>query len=281
MLPPWLGRRGLSPDQAGCYAAPFTASVSSRERYAALFDLREAASGTDYPFLLGQRETALLQARVLADLGLNRRRLRHVRHHTRWLSGAAAILADPPQRLECRLLRAVQVSSGEGLLLLVTRITSPSGQALAVVEDGFIADGLSSADVYRMQTDDLLRRAVSRDRRRTPEIEPGADDVRQRQLYIAPDAGRRFGRVSGERGRATALQPGLPWPGRRQAHVQPMYLHHLVARELAEWGVTHDSLQITFTGEVGLGHTVSLRLQGGQFELVDEQGRLVAYGKAA
>ena len=107
MLPPWLGRRGLSPDQAGCYAAPFTASVSSRERYAALFDLREAASGTDYPFLLGQRETALLQARVLADLGLNRRRLRHVRHHTRWLSGAAAILADPPQRLECRLLRAV------------------------------------------------------------------------------------------------------------------------------------------------------------------------------
>lgn len=281
MLPAWLLHRRLDPDRARCHSAPFTAGVALRERHAALFDLRQAATGIDYPFLLGQGVVALLQARVLADLGLNRRRLRHLRHHTRWLSDTAVGIAVQPQQLACQLLRLVQVSSDEVLVQLQTRVTSPCGQPLAVVEDGFIAGGLSSADVQRAQTDDLLRRDVSRARRRTPEIDPGADGVLRRQLYIAADAGRRFGRLSGERGPAAARLAGTGRTSHRQAGMQPMYLHHLVARELAEWGVTQDSLQITFTGDAGLGHTLSLRLHGGPFELVDEQGRLVAYGKAA
>ncbi len=269
LLPAWLQNRRLDPGRASCHAAAFTAGVGLRERHATLFHLRQGARGTEYPFLLGLGATTKLQFRVLADLGLNRRHLHHVRHHTRLLAGTALVLADQPQQLECRLQRVVQVSFDEVLVLLQTRVTDGSGQPLALVEDGFIAGGLSPGEAQRAQTDDLLRRAVSRARRRTPEIEPATDGVLRRQLYIASDAGRRFGRISGQRA------------GLRQTCVPSMYLHHLVARELAEWGVAQDSLQITFTGEAGPGQTLSLRLQGGSFELVDEQGRLVACGKAA
>ena len=63
--------------------------------------------------------------------------------------------------------------------------------------------------------------------------------------------------------------------------VQDLYLRNLVVRELSEWGVEQDSLQITFTARARPGQTLCLLLQEGRFELLGEDGRLVAYGSAA
>lgn len=278
-LPGLLRRHCLLPSRARRYGARFDSSAALREGYAELFDLRHGPRGVDYPFVYAHGANTLLQARVLADLGVNRRHVLHLRHRTRLPLGAAAYLSAAGQRLDCGLQRVVRVSPTEVLVLLQTRIMDDSDDLLALVEDGFLVRGLQVAYAVQADEDDLLRRAVSRMRRRVVEIDAGADDVRMRQLYIATDAGRRFGRVAGERSPMHAHRLGARLLGQRRPSVQSQYLRNLVVRELAEWGVDQDHLQITFTSPAWLGQTLHLLLQGSAFELVDERNRLLAFGK--
>ena len=53
-----------------------------------------------------------------------------------------------------------------------------------------------------------------------------------------------------------------------------------VVRELAEWGLDLRELQIVFAARARIGQTLRLMEFGGRFELFDEAGRLVAYGRA-
>ena len=280
MLPAWLQRHQLAPQAAGRYAASFTASPALQERYEQLFDLRQGRADTQYPVLQAHCVATLLQARVLADLGINRRHLRHLRHHTRLPLGAAAFAAIGHQRLDCQLQRLVRVSPTDVLALLQTRISDGDDRTVAVVEDTFIVEGLAPSDALRAEDDDALRRAFSRARRHEPEIDPASALVRRRQLFIAGNAGRRFASVTGDRRRLPLPRLSWPFSGRRPV-VQDLYLRNLVVRELSEWGVEQDSLQITFTARARPGQTLCLLLQEGRFELLGEDGRLVAYGSAA
>lgn len=72
----------------------------------------------------------------------------------------------------------------------------------------------------------------------------------------------------------------MPWWRARRPAVAPMYLRHLVTRELAEWGLDSSSLQMVFIGRAAAGQMLRLLMQGRSFELIDERGRLVAFGKA-
>lgn len=269
----------LLPGRAGRYGAAFSPEPALREAFAELFDLRHGPAGVDYPFLYAQGVQELLQQRVLADLGVQGRQVQQLRHRSR-IVAAAAELGQGRQQLECRLQRAVRVGPTEVLLLLETRVSDSAGRCLATLEDTLLVGALQVAYAVQAEEDDLLRRAIGRLRRRGPELAAEAADVHVRQLYIAPDAGRRFARVSGQHGPAhgPALAARL-FAGRR-AHVQPMYLRNLVARELAESGIEPAALQLTFVRRAGLGQTLRLLRRDTVFELVDERGRLVAFGKA-
>ena len=265
----WRGHR-LQPDRAGCYATRFEPQAGLGDRFAHLFDLRRGPGGVDDPFLYAQGVIGLLQARVLADLGVHARYVRLLRHRT-WLPGGVPSGLDTmTQDIDCRLARVVRVGPTEVVALVETHIADVSGRTLVQAEDAFVVRELEVAYAVQTKKDDLLRRAVSRMRLRGPEIDPAADGVRQRQLFVAPDAGRRFARLAGG--------PGVrPW---RRSPVQPMFLRHLVSRELAQWGLEQAGLQITFTGRARPGQTLRLLLWGDAFELVDERGRLLAFGKA-
>lgn len=278
-LPGLFGRHRLFPRRAGRYAARFQASDALRERYGELFDLRPGGRGADSPFLLSQGVITLLQSRIWTDLGVNRRHLQHLRHRTRLTAGATAWATAATQTLDCRLHRVVRITPTEVLVLLETRICDADDRTLALVEDGFVVRHLQVAYAVQAAEDDVLRRAVSRLRRRTAEIDPLHDGVRTRELYIPPDAGRRFGRVSGECSPAHGSRLGARLMGQRRPFVQGMYLRNLVARELREWGMEAMNLQLTITGKACLGQTLRLALSGDCYELVDERGQLVAFGK--
>jgi hypothetical protein len=279
-LPGLLQLHRLLPDRAIRYGARFERRPSLQAAYADLFDLRHGPGGVAYPFLYAHSVNTLLQTRVLADLGLNGRRVRHLRHSTRFPSGAAAYLDAAAGQLDCGLRRVVRIGPTEVLVLLQTRLVDAEGAVVALLEDAFVAHDLQVAYAVQAEEDDLLRRTVSRMRRRQPLIDAAANDVCMRQLYIAADAGRRFGRVSGERSPVHAHRFGAWLWGRRCAQVQTQYLHSLIVREFAEWGSAQDSLQVTFCCPARLRQTLHLLRQGDAFELVDESNRLVAFGKA-
>jgi hypothetical protein len=272
----------LLPAAAGHHACRCEPSDVLRERFAELFDLRTVGDDLPgYPILYTQGVIDLLQARLLADLGVNGRHVRLLRHRTRLLADEVASLSTGSQDIDCRLVRVVRVGPTEVVALIETCIADASGRALVQLEDVFAVSDLQVAYAVQATEDDLLRRAVSRMRRHGREIDAAGAGVRQRQLFVAPDAGRRFARLAG--GPAAWPRParaGTPWWRARRPAVAPMYLRHLVTRELAEWGLDQSSLQMVFIGRGAAGQMLRLLLQGRSFELIDERGRLVAFGKA-
>ncbi len=269
----------LRPGLAGRYGAGFTPAATQCEAVAHLFDLRHAPAAVDYPFFHGQFLNQLLQGRILLDLGVNAAHVQLLRHRTRLLAPAAD-LARAAQQLECGLQRVVRVGPTEVLLILATTVHGADGRALAALEDTLLVSHLPVADAVQADDDDGMRRAVGRLRRRVAELQDGGLGVQQRQLYIAPDAGRRYAQLSGQRHPVHGSTLAARLLGRRRPYVQPMYLRDLVARELAEAGLASDGLQLTFTRRAGLGQTLRLLRRDGSFELVDARGRLVAFGRA-
>lgn len=274
------GPHRLRPQCGARYSAPFTLSAGLRERWADLFDERRGPAGTRYPFLCAQSVITLLHSRILADLGVNVRHVVPLRQGLRLAADAASLSAVGEQRVDSALSRVVRVSPTEVLAIVATRITDGSGELIADIEDGYMVRRLEVAYTVQADEDDGLRRAVSRLRRRGPEIDPLAAGVRSRQLYLAPNVVWRFGRVAGDR-EPTPLLPGLlRLFGLRRPAVQHAYLRNLIVRELAEWGIDQRELQIVHASRARIGQTLRLMEFEGRFELFDEVGRLVAYGKA-
>lgn len=275
------GPHRLRPHCGARYGASFTLSPALRERWAELFDERRGPSGTAYPFLCAQSAVTLLHSRIFADLGVNVRHVEPLRQRLQLGAGAAALSAVGEQRLECALSRVVRVGPTEVLVIIATRVVDAQGALIADIEDDFMVRRLEVAYAVQAEEDDAVRRAVSRLRRRGAELDPTAAGVRSRQLYLAPNVTRRFGRVAGEREATPATVPLLRRLfGSRRAAVQRAYLRNLVVRELAEWGLDLRELNIVFAARARIGQTLHLMESGGHFELVDECGRLIAHGKA-
>ncbi len=265
------------------FATRTTPTAELQRRFDELFDLRRpAACRTPYPFLYTQGVIDLLQARIFAALGADRRCLWLLRHRSRVLVPDPALLGRVVQDIDCSLARAVRVGPGEVLALLNTEIADPGGRVLASVEDAYLVHGLTMADAGQAEEDDLLRRSVSRMRRHTREIADGAEARRERMLYCSAATARRFARLAGGSPQSPYPSPGLrdgSGTRYREAPLAPMLLRHLLARELAEWGLDPRRLEIVFVAPAAAGQMLRLRQEGSRFELVDRHDRLLAFGR--
>lgn len=274
------GPHRLRPGCNARYSADFTLSSPLRERWADLFDERRGPSGTRYAFLCAHSVITLLHSRIFADLGVNVAHVQLLQHVARTGDDPAAPARVGEQRVDCALSRVLRVGPTEVLAVIATRVTDDSGSLLADAEDSFLVRQLDVAYTVQADEDDALRRAVSRLRRHTAEIDVQDRSVRVRQLYLAPSVLVRFGRVAGER----EAVPAVPVLSRllrlRRPTVQRAYLRNLVVRELAEWGLELRNFQIVFGARARIGQTLRLLERGGAFELFDEADRLVAYGRA-
>ena len=257
--------------------APVHIPDALRLAWEALFDAR-----ADCPLLVNQSVGTLLYTTLFRQLGLNFRHLLHVRHRTEHVAGAAALAAARQQSLVCELQGCWRLGDDKGLVVLDTQILRPrseGGGLLARVEDGFIIRRVPRAD--REHLPPLEDRALLRDllglRKRRSLLDGAA---RRLPLHLAPDLGRRYGRVSGDHNpvhttTAAARLFGLPRP-----FAQGLALRNLIAAELHRHGMPLQSLQLSFAQPAYLGQTLSLVEQGGQFELLDAGGRVLAFGSA-
>jgi hypothetical protein len=265
--PTLLAGHRLRPAPAVAWACRFEPPADLGERLAALFDLRQGPSAPAYPLVPAQAAIELLQRRLLTGLGLRPRQVRLLRQRMRWPAGVPAGLATRTQDVDCRLLRVVRVGPTDVAVLTETTVADVFGQTIVQLDDIVLAHRLPAEDAARADADDLLRRTVSRLRRRERLIDADGDGVHQRQLFVPPDAVPRHARLA-----------GIGW-GRPSSRALPAaYLRQLVAREWAEWGLDPSVLHLSFVAAAAPGQTLRLLQQGAAFELLDAQGRLVAFG---
>lgn len=282
LLPGLYRRHRLLPIARTRYASRTTSDADLRRRLAELLDLRERVAGrADPPFLCLQGMIELLQARVFADLGVNLRHLRLLRHRSCVFTSNAAALAGGVQDIDCGLVRLVRVGPAEVLVILNTDIADGSGRLLATIDDAFVVEDLPVASAAKAEEDDLLRRAVSRTRRHSREI-TSRDDICERPLYCDASIAGRFARIVGGSPRLLREERGQarwPWERRAATALPPMLVRHLVARELLECGLDLRRFEISFVATIPAGRMLRLLQHDGRFELVDRRGRLLAFGR--
>lgn len=276
-----FGGHRLQPQKADRYIAIFRLSDPLRQRWQACFT-HSARRSDDAPcaYLYSQGTASMVYLRAFADLGVNPRHLLHLRHQTWYPLGVATYDAATTQRLETRLKRATRIGHDSVLLVLETDIADGAARIVARVEDSFVVRKLEIADVVQAGNDAVLRRAISRLRRRGAEIDDGVPGARRVQWQIDARSCREFDGIAGDLDRLHGARAGWPlFGGRRRPQLQCAQLRNLVARELSRWGLAVSRLSITFVGRAYAGQALRLVNLDERFEVCDDGGRLIAFGR--
>jgi len=257
--------------RAAHYVAHARAPESLQRQWQALFAIGTRRDG-DAPcaWLCTQPAIWQVHARLLGDLGVDLRRVLHLRQQSWHPHGVAACHQAQDQRLDCRLARSVRLTAASALLVVKTGFTDGAGRLVALVEDSYVVGHLPVADAAQAGDDAVWRRAIVRLRHRPPSLAAGEPGSRSTRLLVEPAAARRFQQIAGALAGATAARP---------AAVQGVHLRSLVACELSRWGIAASRLSITFLARVGPGRELVLVQRDEKFELVDAKGRLVAFGR--
>jgi len=251
-----------------------------RRDWEALFDSDAAC-----PLLVNQSVGTLLYTRLFGQLGLNFSRLLHVQHRTQHLLEPAALAAAQRQTLLCDFKGCWRLAEGKGLVVLQTHVARPpadGGALLARVEDRFLIRQVPRADWEQLPPMDERSglRELQGLRKRRAALDVADDGVHATPLWLAPDLGRRYGRVSGDHNPVHTTPLAARLFGLRRPFAQGLALRNLVVSELHRQGRPMQGLQLSFSQPAYLGQRVQLLLRGPAFELQDGAGQVLAFGSA-
>lgn len=254
-------------------AAPVSIPDALRRDWQALFD-----ADAQCPLLVNQSVGTLLYTRLFRQLGLNFRRLLHVQHRTEHQVAPAALAGAARQLLVSELRGCWRLGADKALVVLGTQVLRPvaeGGGLLARVEDGFLIRAVPPADWARLpplEDGEQLRELQGLRKRRALIAGP------RLPLPLAPDLGRRYGRVSGDHNPVHTTPLAARLFGQPRPFAQGLALRNLVAAALHRQGLPLAGLRLCFAQPAYLGQTLGLVVQDGQFELQDADARVVAFG---
>lgn len=276
-------RHGLRAEHVGTYAAPMVVTPALRARWQRLFYTTGHHADLDVPvpYLYNQSVGTLLYTRLIADLGINFRHLLHVQHETKHWASVTDWVATDRQELHASLRGAWRLGDGKAMVALriaIHRARAEGGALLGTVNDRFIIRNVPSDDLDRLTTGRALLRTLAELRRRDPQLDPSAPDSVESAIHLAPDLGKRFGRVSGDFNPVHTTKWAARLFGVKRPFVQGLGLRNAMIRQLALHGRPLTRFTMSFASPAYLGQTLRVVMQGDAFELIDASGQVVAFG---
>lgn len=263
-------------------AAMAHVTPASRAEWQVLYG--DAPSTASVPYTYAQGVGTLLYTRIFRDIGLNLRHLLHVQHQTSHYVPVHEWVDAEHQELHGSLRGAWRIGGDRALIatrIAMYRPRDEGGALLATVNDRFIVRHVPADDLATLVQGRTLLRNIAAFHRSRPTLDRTTDGTRTASIPLPPDLGRRFGRVSGDRHpmHTTALAARLC--GMARPFLQGLGLRNAVIRELARAGYPLTRFQLSFTRPALLGQTLTLVMQGREFEVVDEAMRVVSFGSAS
>lgn len=269
----------MQPRRAGHYGAAAPVGLGLNNRWRAVFDVPARAAAA-VPLSTHHSVGRLLRARLFADLGLKAGQLRHLQHRSVHPAGVAACASARQPQLDCHVPRVLRLGEECALVEVRTRVTSADGAVLALLDDGYIVRGLAAADLAALPPDPAGLRKLLGLRKRLPHLSTTRGEALVCQMPVPPDMGRAYGRISGDWHPAHMGLLGAWLSGLQRPCLQTLALRNLVLRHLAELAVPMACLELSFAAPADLGQSLQLVVDDGALEVLDAQGRLVAYGTA-
>jgi hypothetical protein len=276
----WRGSHRLQVNAPRHYCAPVRISPRLARRWRALFDVPARACQL-VPLLTHQSVATLVVARLFADLGINLQHLLHLQHSTTHHVDVAACSRAVDQELQCHVKRILRLAEDRVLVEVQTQVRDPGGRLLSQVDDGYVVNGLPPSDLAGLPSDSGLLRELLGLRRRLPRLSTSEGEALISEMQVDSAMGWAYGRLSGELNPAHLGRLGAWLIGTSRPSLQGLALRNLVVRHLVELGAPVQRLRLTLATPAALGQSLLLVLSGGEFEVHDAQGRLVAFGSNA
>jgi CRP-like cAMP-binding protein/acyl dehydratase len=265
----------------------FSYTAAERDRWYALFGVRDASAAMPFTYFTTSGTLALM--RIVRELGVNFRHLLHLRSEIQ-LNPEGRVLA-PGERYRCtyRLRDIVRLRADRAALVVKTDVHDGAGRLMLSEQDYFIIKNLPARSVDALDgATPFARRSASAQLppmgKRVPRLAPnhaeGDASVSRTTLSFGPGMGVAYGRVSGDMNlvHTTALAARLF--GYRRPFVQGLCTANHVLRALTEAaaGSPPARLTIDFCRPVPVGSEMALYTADGQFELLDAQHNVAACG---
>ncbi|MGS2744113.1 MaoC/PaaZ C-terminal domain-containing protein [Halomonas sp. LS-001] len=262
-----------------CYATDFHLSPVLKERWKVFFDKMQPhlKSNSDVPFLYSQSVGTLLYTKIFSDLNFNFRHLLHVKHKTEYPKGASAYIQAHQQNVACRLKQVSSIPRNRALVILEAQITNSDKELIGRVEDSFLIRNLKPEDIKKIPKATSSSDELMGLRRRTSKLESDIESTSQ-QTQIGNGMARGFGNISGDMNPVHTSNLGAKLFGFKRPFLQGLCVRNLVTHWLADKNDTIDQIEMTFTNPAYVQQCALLREKDGYYEVVSEEGQLIAFG---
>lgn len=260
------------------YEAPFSMTADQRARWWELFGTTPAA-GPHVPFMYCSTTGTMLLMKAVGDVGVNLRHLLHLNGEMHF-DPERILVPDEPYRMVLRLDDIVPMGTDRIALVVIYRVYDPAGRLRYSTKEFFLIRHLDPEYL------DALRKAPGYGRHPTSHLEgitrrPSELGVEHRValLPVPDDMAVRYGKISGDPSMWHTTPLAAKLFGFGKPFIQGLCTTNYLMSALTNAGLGPvQSLNVTYARHVFVGTTMDLRASGGRFEIVDSQGKLLAYG---
>jgi hypothetical protein len=233
----------------------------------------------EFTYLTQEFQECMLK--VLYELGVNYANILHLSHQRYFF--ARGLVPGQEYILSFQITDIAIMTEGKAIITLDIKAKDQQGQLAYHSADRIFCRKISTRDMEHIRSCTLSREAD-----RDPQEFKGLSR-RKAQLaahhpavtaFFAEDLGLRFGLVSGDLNPVHTIKYVAPAFGYEKPFVQGLYVANYVLRHLTVGlGKRLENMAITFCNPVVLGQNITLRYADSQFELLDQTGKLLAFGE--
>lgn len=264
------------------YEASLRLRPDERARWHALFGVAPDTPRPP-PFTFHTTVGTLVMMKVVADVGVNFRNLLHLRSEMEL--APRDVEPGVEHRLRARLADILALRGDRVALVVDSRVHDADGHLLRSFRDYFVILNVEPQQVQALRERKGFGRLPApsaRDTVRRQSKLAGRAGTRQRAVDVPADMGLRYGKVSGDLNLVHTTPLAARVFGHERPFVQGLCTANQVFAVLAD--EAPDPLQrfaIAFTHPVFTGQRVEVLTGNGEFEVIDGEARVLAFGSFA
>lgn len=218
--------------------------------------------------------------KILADLQINFSTILHLRASIELTSPLEAVEPDSVYYLTMRLIEVIPRKS-QCILVMRSELSDKQGTVLRVHKDYWFVKKCPPALLQALSPEQELLadefRGLSKTQAQWPSWNPATLIKRSRTLH--PRAGQHYGYISGDHNVIHTTHWGARMCGQKRPFLQGFGLMNLALHEATQArGKAPQKLSVTFARPALVGQELTFFFGSSQFEICDEQGKLLAFG---
>lgn len=256
------------------YETSFILSPEEHERWFQLFENSEPATPFTYHTTVG----TMALMRVVGDVGVNFKNLMHLKCEMN-LAARHPMVAGQRYRLVSQIEDIIALRDDRVALICASELYDQKGFRVRTYRDFFVILNLESEYVEALRAAKRYGHTDAAEFHGLSSREARLSDASIRiSIEIPEDMGFRYGKVSGDLNLIHTTPLAARMFGHPRPFVQGLCTANYVLRHLTQVYGSPQGLHITFAKRVFVGQTIELRSTEDEFEVVDGQGVLLAFG---